>query len=94
LVKIDYRMVTKDTFTSAAHLFNPFVMHDGIVLRPWRALADWWSFQVGTIEGWLDRTPETPEDRAIREEGERLRKAFPSIDLDHPGARKTPPEPH
>jgi len=29
--------------------------------------------------------------RAIREEGERLRKAFPDIDFDHPGARKAPP---
>jgi hypothetical protein len=43
---------------------------------------------MGTIEGWFDRTPETPEDRAVREEGERIRRAFPSIDLDHPGARK------
>jgi hypothetical protein len=31
--------------------------------------------------------PETPADRAIREEGERLRKAFPTVDFDHPGAR-------
>jgi hypothetical protein len=23
---------------------------------------------MGTIKGWFDRTPETPEDRAIREE--------------------------
>jgi hypothetical protein len=49
---------------------------------------------MGTIQGWFDRTPETPEDRAIREEGERLRKAFPSIDFNHPGARKSPSEPH
>jgi hypothetical protein len=28
---------------------------------------------------------ETPVDQAIREEGERLRKAFPAIDFDHPG---------
>ena len=68
-------------------------MNDGLFLRLWHALADWWSFQMGTIVGWFDRTPETPEDRAIREEGERIRKAFPSIDFDHPGARKTPPEP-
>jgi hypothetical protein len=47
---------------------------------------------MGSIVGWFDRTPETPEDRAIREEGERLRKAFPSIDFDHPGARTVPPE--
>jgi hypothetical protein len=51
-----------------------------------RSIADWWSFQMGTVEGWFDRTPETPEDRAIRQEGERIRKAFPEIDLDHPGA--------
>jgi hypothetical protein len=42
---------------------------------------------MGTIEIRLDRTPEAPEDRAIREEGERIRKAFPSIDFDHPDAR-------
>jgi hypothetical protein len=69
-------------------------MNDGLLLRLWHAFADWWSFQMGTIEGWFHRTPETPEDRAIREEGERIRKAFPSIDFDHPGARKTRPEPH
>jgi len=40
----------------------------------------------------LDRiagpAPETPVDRGVREEGERIRKAFPRIDFDHPGARK------
>jgi hypothetical protein len=61
--------------------------------RLWHAFADWWSFQMGTVKGWLDRTPETPEDHAIRQEGERIRKVFPSIDFDHPGARKTRPEP-
>jgi hypothetical protein len=30
---------------------------------------------------------ETPTDRAIREEGERLRKAFPQIDFDQPRPR-------
>jgi len=49
-------------------------------------LADWWSFKMGTLECWLVPTPETPEDRAIREEGERIRKAFPWIDFDHPKA--------
>jgi hypothetical protein len=29
------------------------------------------------ILDWLSPLPETPTDRAIREEGERLRKAFP-----------------
>ena len=32
---------------------------------------------------------ETPVDRAIREEGERLRRAFPTIDFDHPGPRRS-----
>ncbi len=62
-------------------------MNESLLLRLCRALADWWSFQMGTIEGWFDRTPETPEDCAICEEGERIRSAFPSIDFDHPGAR-------
>jgi len=43
---------------------------------------------MGTVAGCFDRTPETPEDQAVREEGERIRRAFPSIDFDHPGARK------
>jgi hypothetical protein len=42
----------------------------------WRAVADWWSFQMGTIEGWLCPTEETPADREIREEGERIRRRF------------------
>ena len=60
-------------------------MSDSRLHRLWRAITDWWSFQTGTIEGWFDRTP---EDRAIREEGKRIRKAFPSIDFNRPGARK------
>ena len=68
-------------------------MSDSRLHRLWRAITDWWSFQIGTIEGWFDRTPETPEDRAIREKGEPIRKAFPSIDFDHPGARTIRPEP-
>jgi hypothetical protein len=35
--------------------------------------------------------PETPTDRAIREEGERLRKALPEIDFDDPTPRRNPP---
>ena len=35
--------------------------------------------------------PETPVDRAIREEGERLRSAFPTIDFDDPRPRTIPP---
>jgi len=53
-----------------------------------RTLADWWSFQMGTIAGWFDRTPESPADRAIREEGDRLRRAFPDIDFDHPSGSR------
>jgi hypothetical protein len=37
-----------------------------------------------TVLDWLAPLPETPTDRAIREEGERIRKAFPDIDFDHP----------
>jgi hypothetical protein len=37
---------------------------------------------MGTIEIWLDRRSETPDDRAIRLGGERIRRAFPSIDFD------------
>ena len=29
-------------------------------------------------------TPEAPTDRAVREKGERLRAAFPTVDFDHP----------
>ena len=31
--------------------------------------------------------PETPEARSIRLDRERIRKAFASIDFDHPGVR-------
>jgi hypothetical protein len=38
-----------------------------------------------TIVDWLvGPPPQTPTDRAIREEGERIRRAFPQIDFDHP----------
>ena len=40
-----------------------------------------------SVLDWLSPLPETPTDRAIREEGERLRKVFPTIDFDNPGAR-------
>lgn len=36
----------------------------------------------------LGPLPETPTDQAIREEGERLRQAFPHADLDDPSRRK------
>jgi hypothetical protein len=32
--------------------------------------------------------PETPTDRAIREEGEQVRKAFPEIDFDNRTSRR------
>jgi hypothetical protein len=40
--------------------------------------------------------PETPTDRAIREEGEQLRKAFPEIDFDDPrrGVPRSPERRH
>jgi hypothetical protein len=55
------------------------------------AFADWCSFQMGTVSIWLHPPQETPVDRAIREEGERLRKAFPTIDFDNPQPRRSPP---
>ena len=62
--------------------------------RLYRTLADWLSFHMGTVELWLFPWPETPVDRAIREEGERLRNAFPDIDFDHPsGSRALPRQP-
>jgi len=48
---------------------------DGRLRRLGCAIADWGSFQMRTIEGWFDRSPETAEDRAIRLEGERIRKS-------------------
>jgi len=36
------------------------------------------------LDRWLGPFPETQTDRAIQEEGERLRKAFPQIDFDDP----------
>jgi hypothetical protein len=66
-------------------------MLDNRIRRLWRAVADWWSFQRASIGIWLFPTPEAPEDRAIREEGERLRRAFPQVDFDQPSARTIPP---
>jgi hypothetical protein len=61
-----------------------------VVREAWDCLLD---FAIATWLGVLDPLaplPETPVDRAIREEGERLRKAFPTIDFDHPGSRRSP----
>jgi hypothetical protein len=49
------------------------------------------SARLWLLDRWLGPLPETPTDRAIREEGERLRKAFPQIDLDDPRPRTIPP---
>jgi hypothetical protein len=40
--------------------------------------------QLTVLDWFAGPMPETPTDRAIREEGERIRKAFPEIDFDHP----------
>ena len=59
-------------------------------------LVDWCRNLLAQIEltvlGWLFPARETPIDRAIREEGERLRRAFPEIDFDHPAARTISPQ--
>jgi hypothetical protein len=55
----------------------------------WERLLD---FAIATWLGVVDRMlprPETPVDRAIREEGERLRRAFPTVDFDNPGTRRS-----
>ena len=44
-----------------------------------------------TLFDWLHPPPETPIDRAIREEGERLRRAFPTVNWDDPAPRKSRP---
>jgi hypothetical protein len=59
-------------------------MAENRLRRAVSAFADWWSFQMGTLELWLFPIPETPEDRAIRLEGERIRRAFTWIDFDNP----------
>ena len=61
--------------------------------RIWRGIADWWSFQMGTVECLLGRRPESPETRAIRMAGERIRKAFPTIDFDHPNGTRLQSKP-
>jgi hypothetical protein len=51
-----------------------------VVREAWDRLLD---FVIATWLGLLDRLaprPETAVDRAIRKEGERLRKAFPRLD--------------
>jgi hypothetical protein len=52
---------------------------------------DLWTLARLSVLDWLAPLPETSVDRAIREEGERLRKAFPGIDFDHPGSRSSRP---
>ena len=51
-----------------------------VVREAWHRLLD---FVIATWLGlldWLAPLPETQVDRAIREEGERLRKAFPWLE--------------
>jgi hypothetical protein len=41
------------------------------------------------LHDWIaGSAPETPADRAIREEGERLGEAFPKVDFDNPTPRR------
>jgi hypothetical protein len=60
------------------------------------AIVDRADYLLNVARLWvLDRVaqmPETPVDRAILEEGERLRKAFPKIDFDHPRPRANSPQ--
>ena len=44
--------------------------------------------ELSMLDWVLGPFPETPEDRAIREEGKRIRKAFPDIDFDHPSGSR------
>jgi hypothetical protein len=56
-----------------------------VVREAWDRLLD---FAIATWLGLLDRLaplPETVVDRAIREEGEQLRKAFPWLDEHNSG---------
>jgi len=67
-------------------------------LNQWRtrwvaAVADHWltGARLWLLDLWLGPAPETPTDRAIREEGERLRKAFPEMKFDNPKPWIVPP---
>jgi hypothetical protein len=40
--------------------------------------------RLGILDWLAGPLPETPTDTAIREQGERLRKAFPQLDFDDP----------
>jgi hypothetical protein len=41
--------------------------------------------RLSILDRFAGPPPETPPDRAIREQGERLREAFPRVDFDDPG---------
>ena len=65
--------------------------------HPLQRLNDAADYVLTTARLWLlDRflgpPRETATDRAIREEGERLRKAFPNLDFDGPSPRTMPPD--
>ena len=49
--------------------------------RAWDWLAGEVSVRLWVLNWLADPTPETPVDRAIREEGERLRGAFPEVNF-------------
>ena len=57
-----------------------------LIARVLSALADWWSFQIGTIESWLDRTPDPVFD-TLATEKDQLQRLFPGVDVD--GKRST-----
>jgi hypothetical protein len=61
--------------------------------RLWAELLDHADYlltlmRLTVLDWFAGPPPETATDRAIREEGERLRKAFPQIDFDHPNPRR------
>ena len=64
---------------------------ESVIRSPWRRVLDEWSFWLATLSPRFRALPETDVDCAIRERGERLRKAFPETGFDHPGARQARP---
>jgi hypothetical protein len=49
-------------------------------------------FRLWLLDRFLGPAPETSTDRAIGEEGEQLRRAFPSVDFDDPRPRTILPD--
>jgi hypothetical protein len=82
------------SFSSAGPSFTIGYYGTGVIPLSIFKFLDWidYAFTLArlTIFDWIaGPPPETSVDRTIREEGERIRKAFPEIDFDHPGARAT-----